>query len=173
MKDFFQNMLHNKVIMACVSIVFGIFLIMGRGGAVADIIRVLGIFLMVGAVVCLISYLFGRQNKGNPSTLAWAILCVLVSLVFIYAPGWLIDLFPIVMGLALIVNSVFNIAGLVSSPVRTGMFTASMVLSCLTLVLGFVAVLHPSAVADALIVIIGITYLLNGLGDILAIAVLG
>lgn len=173
MRDFFQSMLHNKVIMACVSIVFGTFLIVGRGSAVADIIRILGIFLLVAAVTCFITYFFGSQSKGNPSTLATAILCTLVSLVFIYAPGWLIDLFPIVMGLALIVNSIFNISGLVSSPIRTGMFTASMVLSCITLVLGFVAVLHPSAVADVLIVLIGITYLLNGIDDLLAIAVLG
>lgn len=173
MRDFFQSMLHNKVIMACVSIVFGVFLIMGRGNAVAQIIRILGFFLLVGGVVCLLTYFFGKENRGNPSTLASAILYLLASVFFICTPSWLIDLFPIVMGIALIVNSIFNISGLMSSPIRTGMFTASMVFSVITLVLGFVAALHPSAVANFLIVLIGITYLLNGIGDLLAIAVLG
>lgn len=172
MREFLQKMVRNKLIMAVISIIFGIVLIAGKGSAVAAIIRVLGVLLLIGGVVYLITYLAGKVNKGNPSTLASAILFILVALIFIAAPHWLIDLFPILMGLVLIISSIFNISAALSAPVHTGLFTGSLVLSILSLILGFVAVLHPAAMANVLIAFIGVTYLINGVSDLIAISLM-
>lgn len=172
MKDFFQQLVRNKVITAAVSIVFGIILIVGQGSAVAQLVRILGFLLLTGAAVGLITYFVGKENRRDPTTLTLSILGILASLVFIYSPWWLVDIFPVVMGVVLIINSVANISGLVSAPAKAKTFPAAMVLSILTLVLGFVAVFHPSSMANAIILYIGIVYLCNGISDLVMLSAL-
>lgn len=170
MKEFFQKMLRNKIIMAVISIIFGIILIVYQGGAVATILRILGVLVLVGAVIGLISYFANGANKDNPSVLASAILGFIFGIILVTAPGWLIAIFPIVMGLVLIINSIYNISALLSAPIKTGMFGFGLILSILSLILGIMAITRPGAVANAIILFIGITYLINGLTDLIAIA---
>lgn len=169
MENFFRSMARNKLIVAIVSLVFGLVLIIWQTGAVAGIIRVLGILVLVASVCTFVSYFAGR-DKRNPPTLATAILELLVALLLVFAPGWLIALFPVLMGLVLVVSSIFNISALVSAPVKTGMFPLGMVVSVITLVLGLVAIAQPMAMADVLTVIIGIAFLVNGITDLLAVS---
>lgn len=81
------------------------------------------------------TYHIGKENKKNPTTLTLSILgSSVAALIFIYSPGWLIAIFPIVMGV--------------------------------------IAVIHPTAIADTLILFIGITYLCNGIADLVALGAL-
>lgn len=171
MENFFRSMARNQLIVAVVSLVFGIVLVVWQTGAVAGIIRVLGVLLLVAAVCTFVTYFVGR-DKRNPSTLATAILELLVALLLAISPGWLIALFPVLMGLVLVISGIFNISVLVSAPVKSGLFPVGMVVSILTLALGLVAVVQPMAVADVLTVLIGIAFVVNGVTDLVAVAVM-
>lgn len=172
MQDVFQKVIRNKVITAIVSFLFGLVLIIWRAGAVAEIIRILGYLMLAGAAFSLVGYFFGRQTKGNPSTLASAVLGIIFGIVFVNTPGWLITLFPVVMGVVLILNGILNASALMSAPVKAGAFAVGMVLSILTLILGIVAVMHPMQMANMLILFMGVTYVVNGISDLIAIALL-
>lgn len=172
MSEFFQKMVTSKLVMGIVSLLFGIVLVVWQAGAVAEIIRILGVLLLVGSVVLLLTYFFGRENKGNPSALASAILGLLVGIVFAYTPEWLVAFFPFVMGIVLLVSSVFNLSMFISSPVRTAAFPAGLLLSVLTLLLGIVAIAQPMEVADFLVAMIGVAFLAAGVIDLIEVAAL-
>lgn len=172
MTEIFQNMVHDKLIMGIMSLVFGVVLVVWQAGAIAEIIRILGILLLIGSAVALLTYFLGRENKGNPSTLATAILGIIVGLIFAYVPEWLIAFFPVVMGIILIVNGILDISMLASSPARTAAFPLGIVLAIFTLILGLVSLFQPLAVADAIVLVIGIAFLVNGVGDLVAVSMM-
>lgn len=172
MRDFFNSILKNKAVMAVLSVIIGILLIVRQGAAVADLIRILGVLLLIAAVVNLITWLSTPKEVRGTAGIAGVVLCVLVGLLFVAAPGWLVSLFPFVMGLAMIISSIMNISGILSSPLRAGLFGPSLGFSILSLVLGILVVLHPGFVANVLIAFVGITLLANGIADLLVIFVI-
>lgn len=167
-------MIHNKLIMALVSIALGIALVIFRGSAVAVIIRITGVVLLIAAVVYILSYFFGKKNKGEQSAIASGCLCGLFSVVCIISPGWLIIAFPIIVGIIMIISSVFNLAAAFQShgAAGMGMTVAAALLSVLAIIFGFIAILNPVSMAAVLILFIGITLLINGVGDLITIAVM-
>lgn len=173
MADFFRKIIRNQLVSAIVSIIFGIVLIAYRGNAVATIIRILGYLLFVGAVVYIIAYFVGKDGIRNPSQLASGILCALFGIICVATPGWLVSLFPVVLGIVLIISSIFNLSVLLSSPFHTGIGGLSLVLSILTLIFGILAIVDPWGTANILILFIGLTYLINGIGDLVAISLIG
>lgn len=165
-------MVHNKLIMAVISLILGILFIAFRGSAVESIIRIIGFILLASAAVYVITYFCGKENKGNPSTMATAILCVLFGIICVITPAWLVALFPVVMGIILIINSIFNISAFFSVRTKDRKAGVSVVLSVLTLIFGIIALAHPAAMANFLIVFIGTTMLFNGVGDLVTISMM-
>lgn len=172
MQALLKKMVQNQLIMAIVSILLGIALIIYQGRAVAEITLVVGYLLLAGAAVYLVSYFIGGANKGNPSTLASCILCILFGVICVMRPGWLVTLLPILMGISLILSSITNLSVLASQRGRGGMALLLGVFSVVTLVFGVVAIMNPVAMANFLVCFIGVSYLINGLGDLLAIALM-
>lgn len=171
MKDFVNSIIKNKAIMAVLSILLGIILIVRQGAAVADLVRILGVLLLIAAVVNLITWLAEKKEERSNASLAGVIVCAIFGLIFTTTPGWLVALFPVLMGLAIIISSIVNITGLLQSGVRFGLFTPSLVMSIISLILGIVVLFHPGATANIIIALVGITFLANGIADLMMIFV--
>ena len=120
-------------------------------------------------VVQVIRYAVKRESR-EPGILASAVVCLIIGFIFVASPRVIVDLFPVLMGLVLIVSSAANIAGLLGSVFRNSFWTASLVFAILSLVLGVVVLLHPSAVADLLLVIAGFTFVVNGFTDLMMLS---
>ncbi len=169
MKEWFRKLLDSKIVMAVVSIVFGTVLIAERGAAVAFIVKLFGWVMVAAAVVQVIRYAVKRESR-EPGILASAVVCLIIGFIFVASPRVIVDLFPVLMGLVLIVSSAANIAGLLGSVFRNSFWTASLIFAIFSLVLGVVVLLHPSAVADLLLVIAGFTFVVNGFTDLMMLS---
>lgn len=168
MNDFIQKTIKNKTIMAVLSIILGVYLILRRAAAVTDIIHVIGILILIAGIINLITW-FANKEDRNSASLAMAVLCAIVGLIFMAAPRWLVGIFPVVVGLVLIVNSVSNITGLARSDSIGAAHSTSLLMAVLSLILGIVLLFHPAAIANIIIAVAGVTFLINGISDLMLV----
>lgn len=172
MQDFMKKFLSNQIVLAVLSIIFGLVLIIGRSSAVAFLVQVLGWMLIIAGVVNVILYI-ARKYDRNPSQIATAVLLFIFGIFFVAWPNAVVSIFPIIMGLVLIFSSVTNIAGIAGAPLHGGAWGFSLVMAILSLILGIVVLIHPIATANVLYLFIGITYLINGISDLMVISAIG
>lgn len=170
MEELLKKLMKSKLIAAIASIILGVVLIVFQGNAVAQLIRIIGWVLLICAVVNLVEYF--RDGHENSAILASAILEIIFGFIFVKAPHWLVALFPVVMGLILAINSIFNLSAYFSSSFKTRRARTSAWTAILTLILGIIAIMHPSAMADVIIAFIGATFLINGISDLFILSLL-
>ena len=106
--------------------------------------------LMIGGVGCLLMYFFGPVNHESPQLgigLAMAAAGVL---------GWfisetLVDLFPGIAGITLLLNGMSNLF-ILRSPEEQTQNWVVILISAVMVVGGFLILLQPAAIADALMI---------------------
>jgi uncharacterized membrane protein HdeD (DUF308 family) len=170
MQDFFRKVVRNKIIMAVMSILFGILLIMAQSQAVEFIVRFAGWILLIAAAVFCIMYFTGGEVR-DPGRLVSAAITLLFGIILVNTPQIIVNFFPVLLGIVLIISSITNIAGLLSSLIRGPFWITSLMLAFVSLVLGVVVLMNPTAFADFIILFTGFTFIVNGITDLLLISV--
>lgn len=148
-----------------VLLVLGILLVIVPGGIVTTIIRVFG-FVILGLGV--LSILNSVKTKSQNSDLIYGILIGILGLVFISNPGVIASIIPFVLGVWIIVKSLFKLQ-LVASLKRSNSpeYIKPLVVNIITLIIGLVLIFNPFKGAEALIRIIGGFMIVYALLDIL------
>ena len=164
----FRNAMRNKVILAVASIVFGLVLVIWQRSAVDTLVRILGIILVAVAAVFILMYIFKQDKK--PGFLVAGIIMAIVGAFFLIRPDFIVTLFPFIMGIILIVSGVFDLANIISMPKGMQGKTGITVVSIVIIAMGILCMFHPGAIANILILFIGIMYLFNGVFDLVVLA---
>jgi uncharacterized membrane protein HdeD (DUF308 family) len=81
--------------------------------------------------------------------------------------GFVVSLFPIITGIVLLLNGLSNLATLSMPDVNTGNRALIIIFSVLMIAGGIFILFHPAAVEGALMVYIGIGYVINGIFDLI------
>lgn len=166
MMDFIMRSLKNKTVLSLLSIVFGVYLIVKQSDGVTSLLKAMGYLILAAAIIGLIIWFLSNKYDRTDVSLILALLGIIVGVMFVFTPRWLINFYPVVMGLILIINSITNIASLRQIVTYDSYYKTSMAMSIISLIFGIVVLTHPTAVANVLIVIMGITYLINGIADL-------
>ena len=154
-----------KLVPAVSSFIFGIALIIARKSAMDVAIKIAAAMLMIGSVGCLLMYFFGPVNHESPQLgIGIAMACVGVLVWFISET--LVDLFPGIAGITLLLNGMSNLF-ILRSPEEQTQNWVVILISAVMVVGGFLILLQPAAIADALMIYIGVSYVLNGILDLL------
>ena len=155
-----KDLLRNKTIMAAASIAAGIFLMIARRSALYTLVRVLGYVLIGIAVAYLLLYLFGKNKNQIQLSYAGG-AAVAGALIILLAPT-VINLFPILAGIALIAIGIMNLTA-----ARDGIYpTYSKIGPILTIVLGVLVLFHPGAIVNMVVFLVGAALVLNGLSEL-------
>ncbi len=156
-----QRLIRNKTILAIASIVLGIWLIVSRSAALTLVIRILGYGLLGTAAAYLISYFMGgRQEEVQ---LGYGVLAAVAGLLVIWLAPAVVRLFPILAGLALILNGGVDLWHLLEEDKS---FRPELVMPTVTVLLGLLVVFHPGAIAGFVVMLAGIAFVVNGLADL-------
>ena len=164
MTDFWTKMLRNKMNACVLSILLGLVLILAGKSALDLLVRIIGWMLLAMAASYLAMYFFGpfRTRIQLGSAVLWA----LIGFVFITWSGAVVNAFPVLMGLYLILNALSNFErGFATRPrdIRT------IVLSCVMAFLGLWVLSKPAAAAGFFVQAVGVVYVINGISDFLVL----
>ena len=157
-----QNVTRNKAILAIASIIIGVLLIIFQRSALDAIIRTLGWILVVTGGVYLLVYLFGPSKDSMQ--IGFAGLAGLAGLIMIFFAPSIVNFFPIMMGIILILNGLGTLVQASQDEVYP---LYSKIFAVLTVVLGILILVQPGQVANILMIIIGAGFVINGINDLI------
>ncbi len=157
-----EKYLKNKTIMSIAGIVIGVILMIWRGTVVEQMIRVVGYVLLAAAAVYLVMYYQGK--KQNEVQLWYAAISGGAGLLLVLLSGVLLRFFPVMAGILLIINGSVSISQTYNNH-EVPLY--SKLLSVLLIALGILILIHPGAIANAIVFCIGAASAINGVCGLL------
>ncbi len=151
-----EKSLSNKVFVSIAAMIIGLILIIWQRSAGETIIRIIGYVMIATGVVYLIMFFTKRRENEN---LIYAIGAAGAGLLLVLLAHLIVDAFPIIMGIVMILNAITAFSLSMKSgdtPWYMYIFFAALI------VLGVLILLHPSFVANLMYLFIGISCLLSG-----------
>ena len=165
MSEMIKRLYRAKLVPAILSIAFGIALIIARQSAMEVIVKIAAGMLIACGVGCVLVYLFGPVKE--PMQFVVGGFAALIGFLAWFNAGFVVSLFPIITGIVLLLNGLSNLATLSMSDVNTGNRALIIIFSVLMIAGGIFILFHPAAVEGALMVYIGIGYVINGIFDLI------
>lgn len=166
MVEFLRSIAQNKMVVAVASILFGLVLVVEQTAALDWLVSVLGAVLLGAAAVYGIMYAVGSEKRRGYA--AFAIVLGLVGLFIAVNPRAIVNIFPTLVGIVLLVNGLANFLHSYAIVRPAGYsWTTPMVLSVAVAALGLVMILAPSLIIDILMLFMGIALVVNGALDLI------
>ena len=164
MKENIRTLMKGKLIPAILSIVLGIVLIIARRAALDMLVKIVGILIAVSGVAFIVAYFVrGDSNARLQLTVGPAAVAVIFGIVLFFCASAVVDFFPILMGIILILN---GLSHLTMASVDDGDRVLTAIMGVIVIIFGVLIVLRPGFVADAIMVFIGAFFIVNGLFDL-------
>ena len=156
-----DKIIRNKTIYAVASIVIGIVMLIKGGRMATDLIRIVGWLLIGTGVAYAASYFFGEDR--DEVQLGYAILAGIGGLLLVLLAGTIVNLFPILAGIVLIVNGVINLGNARGDDEGS---KNTKITAIAVIVLGVLVIIFGKTLINAAVVIMGILLILNGLAEL-------
>lgn len=164
MKENIRTLMKGKLIPAILSIVLGIVLIVARRAALDVLVKIVGVLIAVSGVAFIVAYFVrGDSNAKLQLTVGPAAVAVIFGIVLFFCASAVVDFFPILMGIILILN---GLSHLTVASVDDGDRVITAIMGVIVIIFGVLIVLRPGFVADAVMVFIGAFFIVNGLFDL-------
>lgn len=165
MREFFEKYKLSFDPLTIANIVLGIVLIINPEFSTRLICIILGFICLIGGIFSIYKYFaakkFGYKSKFDT---VQAIVGIILSFVFLFCPDFVATLFPIIIGILIIMQSI--------SKIRLAMFqknagakkwTLALTLNIIGLILGICLVFNPFSAFLSIIRMMGIVLLINGI----------
>ena len=156
-----QKLIRNKVLFAVVSIAMGLYMCFAGRGVLYNIVRIAGYVMLATAAGYVLMYFFGSHR--DQVQLGYAALAAVAGLLIVWMAPGIVNLFPILAGLGLVVAGISN---LMQASQGGGLPSSAKIGPILTIVLGVLILIHPGAIVNAVVMLAGIALILNGLSEL-------
>ena len=161
-----RHLLKSKMVPALLSIALGIVIIIARRAALDLLVMIIGGLVVASGIGFIAVYLTRTEKEaGNLKMVALlAGAAVLTGLLLIVFAGYIVDIFPVIMGIYLIMN---GLSHLTEAYVDRENRVLATVLGAVVIALGLFIVFRPDFLVDMTMVFIGVSFLVNGAMDLL------
>ena len=168
LKERFEKLGKNNMLLSIVMVVLGLALFIWPGKSLTLAAQILGIALLVGAGISALSWYRDRHKvNAGYGTLGVAMVCLVAGLVVLIAPKGIITLLPKLIGIAILINGVINLAqALELRNVGNGSWKSSLVMAVLTIVLGLFLVVFAFSAMEVAVMVIGGVFVYNGVSNL-------
>ena len=163
MNGIVKRLLRAKLVPALLSIVFGIVLIIARRSAVEIAVKIAAGMLVACGIGCLLMYLFAPVRESMQLVVGGFLAAV--GLLAWFNTDLVVDLFPILTGITLILNGLSNFAPL-TSPGENAGTSMIVVFSVMMILGGLFIIFHRGAAIDVLMIYMGVIFIVNGILDL-------
>ena len=153
-----------------VMIIAGIIMIISPGDTLTTAAKILGIALIVYGIIAAAAF-FLQKDKEQRSVvkLIYGIVAAVVGIIVLASPQFLIDIFPIVVGVIIAVSGAANLVRTLRVKKNGGSgWQILLVLSLVTIALGILIFANPFGSMSTLIRVIGVILVYNGVVGLIA-----
>ena len=161
-----RQLLKNKLVPAILSIVLGVVIILARRAALDLLVKIIGGLVIASGAAFIIIYLLRPDPEaGNlKMILLLAAAAVLVGILLITKAKAVVNFFPTLMGILLILNGLSNLTeASVDEENRPVVITMGVII----ILFGILIVARPGLVADTLMILIGSFFVVSGIFDLI------
>lgn len=168
MKYRFEKYSKNNALLSILMVILGLALFIWPGKSLTLVARIVGIGLLVGAAVSAYSWFRDRDKAGaGYATLAVAIVCLALGLIVLIAPQGVVSLLPKLIGVAVVVNGILNLAQALDLKQTGGAnWTSALVMAVLTIVCGLFLIFFAFSAMKAAVMVIGGIFVYNGVSNL-------
>ncbi len=166
MSKFLKNLVSSKIVMALLSVVLGVILLIVQGGALTLIVKATAI-VFIGAGVGY-AILFLLNKKRSNTMLACSVIVLILGVLFLIRPDIIVNFFPVILGVYLIIEGLTNLLASLQHKKRKG-FLVGLILAILTIIVGVYLIFRAGTVMNIVVIIAGISLIVNGLTDLFAL----
>ena len=168
MKFRFEKYSKNNTLLSILMVILGLVLFIWPGKTLDIAARILGIGLLLGAAVSAFSWYRDRNKpEAGYATLAVAIVCLVLGLIVVVAPKGVITLLPKLIGVAVVVNGILNLAQALELRQMNGSkWTSALVMAALTILCGLFLIFFAFSAMKAAIMVIGGIFIYNGVSNL-------
>lgn len=158
----------NNVWLSILMVALGLLLVFWPGKTLELAATILGIALLIGAAVSGFSWYRDRHKvNANYTTLALAIVFLLLGVIVLAAPKGVITLLPKLIGVAVVINGIINLAqALELRNLGMSSWKSSMTMAALTILLGAFLVFFAFSAMKAAVMVIGAIFVYNGASNL-------
>ena len=158
------------ILSMAVMILAGLVLLFKPGEALETAGRIIGIALLVYGIISIVGYLVLKSgNEQSAGELIWGIVAAVAGIIIMIGPKFLIDIFPMVMGVLIAASGVRNLIRAISVKRAGGSGWGTLILlSIITVLLGVLVFFNPFKTMTVLVRIIGAILLYNGIVGLIA-----
>ena len=150
------------MVLLIAEIIAGLVLMIWRGQVVEQMIRVVG-YILTAAAYIVFYFTGGRRDE---MLLGYAALSGAAGALLVLLSGFFLRAFPILAGCLMILSSAAGLYQMMNS-IYTPWY--SKALSVLVLLLGILILIHPGAIANAIVFCIGAAFMVNGISGLIMI----
>lgn len=156
-----------NVMISILMIVIGLVLMVWPGHVMTSVLTILGIALLAGGGISILSWRKNGNERVGALRLAEAIVMVAVGLAILIKPKFFISIIPTVIGVVVVFNGILNLAQALELK-RGGYenWTSTMILAVVTLALGLVVLFNPFSTMELFVIAIGAVILYNGASNL-------
>ena len=161
-----KQLLNSKLVPAVLSMILGIVIVIARRSAVDLLVKIVGGIVIAAAIGFILVYL-ARPDKdaGNLTmVLVSAGAAALIGILIITFAESIVNIFPILMGVYLILNGLSHLTAGYADPENR---TIAVILGVLVIALGLLIVVQPSFLVNTIMIFIGAAFIVNGVSDLL------
>lgn len=165
MKYMIKDLMKGKLVPALISIALGIIIILARKSALDVLVKVVG-GLAITCGIAFIAIYMTRQDpdKGNlQMVIGMAVIAALAGLILIFFAETIVDFFPTLMGIFLILNGLSNLVGAGADEDNRVM---AGIMGVISILFGILLVAKPGFIVNAIMIYIGAFFIVNGLMDL-------
>ena len=170
MGSMWQDFARNRIIVAIAGIILGAVFLFFQSRALDFLVWIMGIIALVTAAGYALTCAFGSTR--NPGLIGAAIFSALVGILFISVPMAIVDFLPFLIGIILLVSGITNLMrSFAAAGLFGGIALGPAILSAIIAILGLLVIVRPGALADAVVLFMGVSLIVSGIFDIYLIIV--
>ena len=168
MKTRFEKFSRNNTLLSILMLVLGVALFIWPGKSLEVVAKLLGVALLLGAAVSAFSWFRDRHlpNAGY-TTLAVGIVLLIAGLVVLIAPRGFVSLLPKLLGAAIVLNGILNLAQSMEMRRMGGSWVGPVIMAALTIVAGLFLIFFAFSAMKAAVMVIGGILIYNGVSNLL------
>ena len=159
-----KTMFKNYIVDAVLLLAIGLFLLIHPSSTLNFLCTVFGVILLLMGVVKVLTYILAKDpQEKSVLSLIVAALQLIFGIWLLVKPEFFIAIFPIVAGLLIGYGAVVGLYETMQfKKLKLSGLTGLLVLSLVTLALAILVILHPTAIANIIIQVIGISMIVEG-----------
>lgn len=161
-----KQLLNSKLVPAVLSMILGIVIVIARRSAVDLLVKIVGGIVIAAAIGFILVYLTRPDKDAGNLTmvLVSAGAAALIGILIITFAESIVNIFPILMGVYLILNGLSHLTAGYADPENR---TVAVILGVLVIALGLLIVVQPSFLVNTIMIFIGAAFIVNGVSDLL------